>query len=73
VTFREWVHGPECERFDPQAHPEARAAAILGVSRQSIRNWLRNGSPARTKWMLLSARTGWTVPPEGFGPGEVAR
>jgi hypothetical protein len=73
VTFREWVHSPACERFDHKAHPEARAAAILGVSRQSIRNWLRNGSPARTKWMLLSARTGWTVPPEGFGPQEVSR
>lgn len=73
MTFHEWVHGPECERFDPQAHPEARAAAILGVSRQSIRNWLRNGSPARTKWQLMSARTGWLVPPEGFGTKEVNR
>ena len=73
MTFREWVYGPTSACYGPDMHPEARAAAILGVSRQSIRNWLAGCSPARTKWALLSVRTGNLVPPEGFSPQEVAR
>lgn len=73
MTFREWVNGPYTSTLGETIHPEARAAAILGVSRQSIRNWLAGCSPARTKWALLSVRTGNLVPPEAFAPKEVSR
>lgn len=73
LTFREWVEYA-AEKYDLGLSRAETAPAILGVSVQTVWMWL-NGThaPSKTRRRLLSARTNWLVPPEGFGPKEVSR
>lgn len=70
MTLRDWVYGP-CAETRGKTAPIAYAAKVLGVSRVTVSSWLNGAVPARTRWDVISARTGRMVPVEEFA--RVAR